>query len=62
MRSIVRMSIARLVRLPGQHTSSHGVPAMNAVRIVGDQAASAAFRRSTTRAACSRAASSTALA
>jgi hypothetical protein len=35
-RSIVRMSIARLDRQPGQCTSSHGMPAITAQRIVGD--------------------------
>jgi hypothetical protein len=58
-RSIVRMSIARLDRQPGQCTSSHGMPAITAQRIVGDHsptrpAASAAFHRSTTRTASSR--------
>jgi hypothetical protein len=62
---MVRMSIARLVRHPGQYTSSHGVPAVVAHRIVGDHsaprpAASAAFQRLTTRMASSRAASSAA--
>jgi hypothetical protein len=47
-RSIVRMSIARLDRQPGQCTSSHGMPAITAQRIVGDHraprpAASAAY-------------------
>jgi hypothetical protein len=35
-RSTVRRSIARLVPQPGQKTSSHGVPAVSAARIVGD--------------------------
>jgi len=53
---MTRMSIARLVRQPGQYTSSHGMPANSAQRIVGDHsaphpAASAAFQRSTTRTA-----------
>jgi hypothetical protein len=38
-RSIVRMSIARLDRQPGQCTSSHGMPAITAQRIVGDHSA-----------------------
>jgi hypothetical protein len=64
-RSIVRMSIARLVRQPGQCMSSHGVPAIRAQRIVGDHSAphpsaSAAFQRSTTRTASSWAACSAA--
>jgi hypothetical protein len=61
-RSTVRMSIARLVRQPGQYTSSHGVPAVTAARIVGDHsaprpAASAAFQRSMTASASARAVS-----
>jgi hypothetical protein len=39
-RSRVRRSIARLVPHPGQKTSSQGVPASNAARIVGDQSMS----------------------
>ena len=35
-RSTFRRSIARLVPQPGQNTSSHGVPAISAARIVGD--------------------------
>jgi len=35
-RPMVRRSIARLVPQPGQNTSSHGVPASDAARIVGD--------------------------
>src|SRR5262249_25938213 len=46
-------SMARLVRQPGQNTSSHGLPASSAARIVGDHsmslpAASCSFQRSTT--------------
>jgi hypothetical protein len=51
-RSTFRRSIARLVPQPGQNTSSHGVPAISAARIVGDHstsrlAASCSFQRST---------------
>jgi hypothetical protein len=49
-RSTFRRSIARLVPQPGQNTSSHGVPAISAARIVGDHnmsrlATSCSFRR-----------------
>jgi hypothetical protein len=54
--------MARLVPQPGQNTSSHGVPASRAARIVGDHsvsrpAASCSFHRSTTAFASARAAS-----
>ena len=39
-RSSVRRSIARLVPHPGQKTSSQGVPASSAARIVGDHSMS----------------------
>jgi hypothetical protein len=56
-------SIARLVPQPGQNTSSHGVSAMSAARIVGDHnmswlAASCSFQRSITAFASARAAAS----
>jgi len=41
-RPTFRRSIARLVPQPGQNTSSHGVPAISAARIVGDQSMSPA--------------------
>jgi hypothetical protein len=46
----LRKSIARLVPQPGQNTSSHGVPAISAARMVGDHsmsrlAASCSFQR-----------------
>jgi len=52
-RSTLRRSTARLVPQPGQNTSSHGVPAISAARIVGDHsmsrlAASCSFQRSMT--------------
>lgn len=64
-RSIMRMSTAQLVWHPGQWTSSQGMLAISAARIVGDHrvprsAASAAFQRSMTRRACSRPAFSSA--
>jgi hypothetical protein len=62
-RSTFRRSIARLVPQPGQNTSSQGVPAISAARIVGDHsmsrlAASCSFQRSTTAFAAARAAAS----
>ena len=49
---IVRTSMARLDRQPGQYTSSHGIPARTAQRIVGDHSGErSAFHRSTTRSA-----------
>jgi hypothetical protein len=59
-RSIVRISIAPLIWQPGQYTSSHGMPATIAPRIVGDDraprpGASARFQLSTTYTAQSRA-------
>ena len=50
---MVRRSMARLVRHPGQKTSSQGVPASNAAWMVGDQSmprpvANFRFQRSTT--------------
>jgi hypothetical protein len=56
-----RRSIARLVPQLGQSTSSQGVPAISAARIVGDHsmsrlAASCSFQRSTTPFASARAA------
>jgi hypothetical protein len=62
-RSTLRRSIAWLVPQPGQNTSSHGVPAISAARIVGDHsmsrlAASCSFQRSMTAFASARAASS----
>jgi hypothetical protein len=62
---MVRMSIARPVLHPGQNTSSQATPAITAARIVGDHsvprpAACAAFQRSITRRASSRAAFSSA--
>jgi hypothetical protein len=64
-RSTVRRSMARLVPQPGQKTSSHGVPASSAARIVGDQsmsrpAPSCPFQRSITALASTRAALSAA--
>jgi hypothetical protein len=55
-----QVTIARLVPQPGQNTSSHGVPAISAARIVGDHnmsrlAASCSFQRSTTAFASARA-------
>jgi hypothetical protein len=48
--------MARLVRHPGQCTSSHGVPAVMAHRIVGDHSGDrSAFHRSTTLRAALRA-------
>jgi hypothetical protein len=52
--AIDRADIERLVRQPGQSTSSHGVPATTATRIVGDHhmsrpAARSRFHRSMTR-------------
>jgi hypothetical protein len=60
-RSTVRRSIARLVPQPGQKTSSHGVPATRAARIVGDQSMSRPvarrrFQQSMTSSASRRAA------
>jgi hypothetical protein len=62
-RSTFRRSIARLVPQPGQNTSSHGVPAISAARIVGDYSMSrlagiCSFQRSTTAFASARAAAS----
>jgi hypothetical protein len=62
-RSTVRRSIARLVPHPGRKTSSHGVPATSAARMVGDHSmsrpvASRRFQRSTTSSASRRAARS----
>jgi hypothetical protein len=62
-RSTVRRSIARLVPQPGQKTSSQGVPASSAARIVGDHSmsrpvAKRRFQRSTTSSASRRAARS----
>jgi hypothetical protein len=62
-RSTVRRSIARLVPQPGQKTSSHGVPAISAARMVGDQSmsrpvAKRRFQRSMTSSASRRAARS----
>jgi len=55
------MSIARLVRHPGQCTSSHGVPAVMAHLIVGDHnTLRSPFHRSTMLRAALRAASSAA--
>jgi hypothetical protein len=59
-RSSVRRSIARLVPQPGQKTSSHGVPATSAARIVGDHSMSRPvarrrFQRSMTSSASRRA-------
>jgi hypothetical protein len=56
-------SIALLVPHPGQNTSSHGVPAISAARIVGDHSmsrlvASCSFQRSITPFASARAAAS----
>jgi hypothetical protein len=64
-RSTVRRSIALLVPQPGQNTSSHGVPASSAARMVGDyrlsrSRASCPFHRSTTASASARAALSAA--
>ena len=39
-RSMVRRSIALVMPQPGQNTSSHGVPARSAARIVGDRSMS----------------------
>jgi hypothetical protein len=60
-RSTFRRSMARLVPQPWQNTSSHGVPAISAARIVGDHStsrlpASCSFQRSTTPFAAARAA------
>jgi hypothetical protein len=64
-RSTFRRSIARLVPRPGQNTSSQGLPASRAARIVGDQSisrlrASWSFQRWTTASASARAALSAA--
>jgi hypothetical protein len=58
--STFRRSIARLVPQPAQNTSSQGVPAISAARIVGEHsmsrlAASCSFRRSMTAFASARA-------
>ena len=55
--------LPRLVPQPGQNTSSHGVPAISAARIVGDRnmsrlATSCSFQRSMTAFASARAAAS----
>jgi hypothetical protein len=62
-RSTFRRSIARPVPQPGQNTSSQGVPAISAARIVGDHsmsrlAASCSFQRPMTAWASARAAAS----
>jgi hypothetical protein len=57
-RSSARMSIARFVRQPGQYTSSHGVLATMAHRIVGDHSGDrSAFQWVTISSAALRAAS-----